>query len=248
MFPIIGMSIALSHSVVNYAGGAFCQIAAYPSGCNKIEGMMCQRGANEIQFRWALMLAPNYVAILIFYVALVRVFCRVRNASMPSVRSSLTGTTSRRQRQVTVQCLLYAIAFFNQLFWGTTWDTMVVIQDAPDMSRMFPLLILGTLFYPLQGAVNLLIFSRPRYLRFRERYPGQSCRWALYQSIMCREGEAPQFSHESPPEASPIPSSNAMSQAPSFQASSIKASSVQQSPKQVDDSDDNKDLEVPSSK
>ena len=51
------------------------------------------------------------------------------------------------------------------------------MDDNP--KKMYPLLVIQSLFVPLQGFLNLIIYSGPNYMRLRHQFPDKSKGWII---------------------------------------------------------------------
>mmetsp|Transcript_17956 Transcript_17956/g.29009 ORF Transcript_17956/g.29009 Transcript_17956/m.29009 type:complete len:161 (+) Transcript_17956:63-545(+) len=55
--------------------------------------------------------------------------------------------------------------------------------DADDSNKLFPLLLLQSIFLPAQGFFNVLIFIRPQYMRSRKDFPQESRWWCVRRAL-----------------------------------------------------------------
>ena len=83
-------------------------------------------------------------------------------------QTSVESPMDRHAQQVTTQCLLYACNFVVANIWQI-FQTICWSGDHCNPFDYYPLLLLNTIFYPLQGFFNFLIFVRPRYLQWRNQ-------------------------------------------------------------------------------
>ena len=73
-------------------------------------------------------------------------------------------------RRLGIQATLYVFAFF------VAYGPQIVIRmltlafdyDRTNESEIYWLLVLNSICYPLQGFLNMFVYSRPNYLRLRE--------------------------------------------------------------------------------
>ena len=88
---------------------------------------------------------------------------------------------------VRTQACLYAVAYWNSFFWfvcigvyGTDDFRMEETQSDP-----FPLALqqLVWIFFPLQGFINFLVYTRPRFVARRERLPQESA-WQAFRKVV----------------------------------------------------------------
>jgi len=75
-----------------------------------------------------------------------------------------------KSREVAKQGALYVLALCMTWIFGTTNRTYQAITG----ESIFPLLFLHSLFVPLQGFLNFIVFARPIYKRRRASYPDAS--------------------------------------------------------------------------
>ncbi|KAL3934291.1 MAG: hypothetical protein SGBAC_009956 [Bacillariaceae sp.] len=63
----------------------------------------------------------------------------------------------------------------------TNTTTDIGFKELP--YRYFPLLLLQSFLYPLQGLMNMFVYLRPKFMTNRANYPLQSRLWALRRSV-----------------------------------------------------------------
>ena len=63
---------------------------------------------------------------------------------------------------------------------------------ANDEERLFWVLCMDAFLRPLQGFLNMLVYNRPSYARFRAVYPQKSAWWAAQRA--CLDPDTPRFS------------------------------------------------------
>mmetsp|Transcript_5383 Transcript_5383/g.8261 ORF Transcript_5383/g.8261 Transcript_5383/m.8261 type:complete len:371 (-) Transcript_5383:84-1196(-) len=100
----------------------------------------------------------------------------------PSIfrRSSVRTTTNTITRPVVIQSLLYGIFFSLTYLSFTIFRSIVFFSDWSRSSTIFQVLaIITSIFLPLQGLFNLIIFIRPKYVQLRQRFPDRSQFWTL---------------------------------------------------------------------
>jgi hypothetical protein len=84
-------------------------------------------------------------------------------------RISLIKRKRQQSKQVAHQALAYVGAFFLTWIFGTIARLMQ--QSKEDVSKSYrPLLLLQTIFFPLQGFFNALVYLRPRFVQYREAH------------------------------------------------------------------------------
>jgi hypothetical protein len=105
-----------------------------------------------------------------------------RTAGMQTRRKERQRIKNSRADAVLIQATLYVLACLTTIFW------MMVLRvlesggfKREDESTIFWLTFLTHVTFPLQGFWNLLIFVRPKYLRWRRQEPTMSKYWAFKQ-------------------------------------------------------------------
>lgn len=83
-----------------------------------------------------------------------------------------------RKRRVARQAFWYLLAFYM------SWLFVSIVRgiEAANIPVPYPLSLLTTIFFPLQGTFNWLVYIRPRFLRNREKNPDWSA-WRCITSI-----------------------------------------------------------------
>jgi hypothetical protein len=107
---------------------------------------------------------------------------------------------NNKTQAVLIQATLYVSACLTTIFW------MMILRilgsrgvKRQEESNIFWLIFITHLTFPLQGFWNLLIFIRPKYLRWRRQAPTKSRCWALRQCLTTRNPLA-----SAPPEVPPL--------------------------------------------
>jgi hypothetical protein len=143
-----------------------------------------------------------------------------------------------RIRAVLIQATLYVSACLTTIFWMMMlriFESQGVIRS--DESKLFWLTLLAHITFPLQGFWNLLIFLRPKYLRWRRQAPTKSRYWAFQQCLANRNPLA-----SAPPEVPPLSRYVIPLQAP---ATSISSSELRGISRKRDESESKKVNGVP---
>lgn len=193
---------SLGMTLLNNAN-LWCWIASVPLGCtgSRRNGGVndCERGDNAWIYRWAFFYGPLWFAIALSGVAMVMTWGVVRKTEAQTDKRRIAlevspgGTADeddgeaenrsrnqqrgKRSRQVATQAFFYMLAFFLswtpatltrfiQMVWGKTY---------------YPIILMMAIFTPLQGFFNFLVYSRPRWMRFRKSHPEWNfCRACLF--------------------------------------------------------------------
>jgi hypothetical protein len=87
------------------------------------------------------------------------------------------GEDPHRQRSTTfaIQATLYVVVFFFTWFFPML---QTIFGESRDQ-LYYPLVLLSSILSPLQGFSNTVIYLRPRWIRYRKRYPALS-RWQSF--------------------------------------------------------------------
>ena len=161
----VGMGL---FNVFDYNTGG-CFIAPSPNGCDQDQTMDCTRG--ELPrisiglFNLIVLIVPFFICIGIMFATNMSIYMSVRNKMKPmAIRSrafdnAMSEEIEKRITEVAKQCFFYVTVF-------------VICYVPTSISVLFPeshypVLILQQLLLPLQGALNFLVYIRPRYIQAR---------------------------------------------------------------------------------
>lgn len=211
-FPLITASIGAGMGVYDeFLIGHGCWITNYPKGCGCMEeGQEDNVCCMSPLIAWIFAGLPALLVMLAIIVNNLLVFCHVRGTLQKSRKylkeyrsSAMRGSTARgssmgnnnRQSQadphakrihaVAVQGFLYVAVFFV-LQLPTFILRVLESQNSvfpEDEARIFPILLLQGILWPLQGFFNLLIYIRPSYKRARADFPNESRLWAFRRAL-----------------------------------------------------------------
>lgn len=158
----------------------WCWINAEPKGCiQSYEGLgptTCTRGDNAYIYRLAIYYAPIWTCIIFAAVSMIIIYNSIRAQEAieekfyaeHAQRFDLDGRgrmRNKKQKEVARQAYLYIGGFL--MVW--TIPTVNRILQFFDM-RFFPLVLLHSIFSPLQGFVNFLVYMRPRLIQHIEQH------------------------------------------------------------------------------
>ena len=175
-----------------------CWISAAPLGCqeswNSPDGTTtCVRGDNGSLYQWAFYYAPLWFVIVLVSGLMYWVYHTVKTqekamdkykvsvASNSNTSSNDNGNGDRRLRRqpstaqlsnykrIQKQAFFYVGAFFVTWFFPTIFQLVIVISG----KFPFSLLFLTALFVPIQGLLNLIVFIRPTFMRYRRAHPDE---------------------------------------------------------------------------
>ena len=162
--------------------GFGCYVGEYPEGCTDDPNLTCY---GQI-FGWIFAGAPMLLVLGFLIVSNIAIYCEVR-ASVETSGRYADGARQQAQKtkQVGSQATLYAMTFFNTVVWqvairGIEATELVTRETESDM---FWVLVLASLFYPLQGFWNLLLYIKPVYTRNRKRNPSLSRRACFWKAL-----------------------------------------------------------------
>jgi hypothetical protein len=159
--------------------GMACWIAEYPQGCEVTDSCT----GNSIG--WMFGGLPVILIFLAIVINNIVIFCFVKRTISRGAATSLRGNQhqSRRINAVATQAMLYVVSFMVAYIWAFAVRVLESFGwDASEESRIFPLLLLQSILLPLQGVFNLLIYTRPNYVRVRQEHKERSRLWALQKT------------------------------------------------------------------
>lgn len=112
------------------------------------------------------------------------VYCYVR--TITQCRTISKGERNNKQHQrmqaVVSQAWLYVGTFLLSYSPAFVAQVLESVNFRPNqMSQIYPLFVLQAIFLPMQGVFNLLVYSRPNYMRVRKEFPNESRLFALHR-------------------------------------------------------------------
>mmetsp|Transcript_42475 Transcript_42475/g.102316 ORF Transcript_42475/g.102316 Transcript_42475/m.102316 type:complete len:501 (+) Transcript_42475:370-1872(+) len=119
-------------------------------------------------------------------------YCTVKKKLAATRQFSFVDQNTQQQQDLLKatrnQATLYALAYWNSFFWYflygmTGGDDPTVIDQEGEVPYLFAVQVLVWFFFPLQGFVNLVVYSRPRYLQWRKMYV-QEGRWFAFRKAV----------------------------------------------------------------
>ena len=112
------------------------------------------------------------------------------NSTRPRATTTVSDAQTRRVQAVATQAILYVAAFILSNFWvawskGMEATTVVTLDAIAKEPSMFWVLCLKSLFGPIQGLLNLLVFIRPNYMRIRSNpiFHDQTKLWTFKRAL-----------------------------------------------------------------
>jgi len=191
----LGTAVAsLALTLFNQVGWD-CWISAAPLGCqeswNSPDGTTtCVRGDNGSLYQWGFYYAPLWCSILLVTILMYWVYASVRNQEK-KMKAYEIGSSRHRNASLKVsnhqriagQALAYVGAFYATWLFPTIFQIVIVSAG----TFPYPLLFLTALFVPIQGALNLVVFLRPKYVRRRRRKDLAECFLAAWLRLLGSE-------------------------------------------------------------
>ena len=94
--------------------------------------------------------------------------------------TTATGTSlAQKRREAMIQCFLYVSAYFISYIF------VIAHQLAIKSGKLiYPFWVLSSIFFPLQGFLNFVVFIRPRIMGYREADSELSFRQAFSRAIL----------------------------------------------------------------
>lgn len=94
----------------------------------------------------------------------------------------------RRLKLVKSQAFLFVASYFICHLWSVVMATADFLARSKEaelemMVAVYPIALIQAIFQPAQGMLNMLVFVRPKYLKWRNEYPWETKWWALQRSI-----------------------------------------------------------------
>ena len=89
----------------------------------------------------------------------------------------------KRLQLLASQAFLYVGAVVLCSVWSGCLRIMEASHNYFDEANLYPLLVLQSIFLPLQGLFNMLVYIRPTYLKCRRHFPNESRLWA-YRHVL----------------------------------------------------------------
>jgi hypothetical protein len=182
---IVGLTMELY--TPNGLGFQRCYIGTYPPGCDQMPGVECYRGNEKstlLQLWFSIYLAaPAYSLVAIFTVLIYWTTRQEYRRSSANDRNSVLNSARETRRQ----SLAYGIMSFNSFIWicipVRIQKSVHGITPEELLNIIYPLQVLAVVFWPLQGFFNMIIFTRPRFVRLRHLCQDESIWWVLKETI-----------------------------------------------------------------
>ncbi|KAL3928907.1 MAG: hypothetical protein SGBAC_012442 [Bacillariaceae sp.] len=99
---------------------------------------------------------------------------------------------ARRLRLVGSQAVLFVVSFLICNIWAGTTGLMenqgdTVQSNLAMLVRNYPIFVIQAIFSPLQGFFNMMVFIRPKYLKFRHLHKEESRLWVVRRAVFGEE-------------------------------------------------------------
>lgn len=191
LFHTVAIGLGLSTAIAGVALKLFnpvgwnCWLSSAPLGCTQSyaspDGTTnCIRGDNSSLYRWGFYYAPLWFAIACETYLMYRVYAYVKVQEQKIERYTRDSSVARmvRTKRTSRQALAYLGASYATWFFPTIFQIVVVVHRP-----LFPLLLITAMFIPIQGILNLIVFIRPTYIRYRKDHPEGSVISAWFRMI-----------------------------------------------------------------
>ena len=175
-FAIIGLPLNLYNNA-----NLWCWIATYPPECENNAGkhgdMPCERGHNAWLFRWIIFYGPIWLVITIVTVLMIMLTNSIRAEEkqvieMQKQRPSIVELNAIDERRVRAEMaafhydryersrqMFHQAVFYLGVFY-ITWLFVTInrLIQLINGSSFFPLMVLHSIFGPLQGFFNFIVY------------------------------------------------------------------------------------------
>ena len=101
------------------------------------------------------------------------------NAKYTGNQTTTRKESAKRSRMVAKQGLWYLLPFY------ATWVFPVVTEITEMVTAQYynPMVILVAFFLPFQGALNFIIYMRPRFIKYRKRHQNWNMCYIIYRTV-----------------------------------------------------------------
>eukprot|EP00536_Pseudo-nitzschia_multiseries_P002175 jgi/Psemu1/5036/gm1.5036_g len=118
---------------------------------------------------------------------------RSSHSSHLSRRRSSSQRERHRSRQTTTQAMLYVGSYV--LSYGFVWAQTIYII-ATNMQPPKVLMLLSSIFFPLQGFINVFIYCRPHIVSLRRSFPDEYSWFQAFVRVLNSGGDDPLTTQE----------------------------------------------------
>ena len=177
--------------------GFGCWVNEYPSGCEETDTCISP------QIAWAFGAGPTGVTFLSLVINNIVIYDHVkRRLGSQGLTEKPALATARQQerltrqqaqiREVATQGFLYVATFFCAYLPAFILKGVEAYGEYPfDETPIYPLLVINSIFLPLQGFFNMFIYNRPNFVRVRAAYPQLSTFLAVRKA--CFDSDIPKL-------------------------------------------------------
>lgn len=146
-----------------------CWIAPSPLGCqeswNNNGETTCIRGDNASIYQWVFFYAPLWFAIGLVVALMLWIYFVVR-ANEKSTQRYRAAESQKHSKQVATKAIQYVVAFCATWLLPTSFFILNVTG-----SFNWWLLFFTAVSVPIQGFLNLLVYFKPTYKKYRKKNP-----------------------------------------------------------------------------
>jgi len=97
----------------------------------------------------------------------------------PGMVRAPSNSSNGAKREMVKQAFVYVLAYFLPFIFPVIFQILYAKKN----ERVFPVWILLSLFMPLQGFLNAIVFVRPRIVRYQKNHPDASWRQAFVSTV-----------------------------------------------------------------
>ena len=144
----------------------------------------CERGYYAPVLQWAIFYGPIWALIIIVTFIMASVYASVRklekaNSKYTGSQTSSKADSAKRSRMVAKQGLWYLFPFY------ATWVFPVATEITEMATAQYfnPMVILVAFFLPFQGALNFIIYMRPRFIKYRKKHQSWNICYIIYRTV-----------------------------------------------------------------
>lgn len=180
---------------------SICTYASYPWDCNENPDIECTRSSREV----VTALSAAGGSLIVFFTILgfcctflvaLTIRTTIRRNAVHRFEGDRDEAGEARIRNVTIQAILYSLAYLNTFFWPHLLmllshqfvNSGAEIQEKKTQAGYYAFQVLSCTFYPLQGFLNFFIYTRLKVDRLRKQDPDRSLFWIYRQIVMRVDG------------------------------------------------------------
>ena len=214
---VIGNSIQISKNNFNVRESGICNIASYPTYCNRIEGLECTRGIDASKDTLILAQIPiivSFIGIILslgtltYYVYALesqmshrinmnngqsfwrRLICRTTQTTNNAGQNNIRRNELSLQRNLARESLVQSSLYVFAYLVCYLFITIAVFNELTKKSTSRWMYYLLNTTWPLSGFFNIMIYTRPKVRYLKEKYPNFH-KIVLFLVVVLSGGEAP---------------------------------------------------------